>query len=128
MSTDGTVRDIEFTTVAQGEYDGPHTAKEEVIRSLDDYSAFFDGSPPNNPDVDWEKEVILAVALGERRSGGYSVEITKIILHLVGIRQGFNDISYVETTPSGITTDALTYPYHAVKCQREGSRYAFIKQ
>lgn len=128
MSPNETVRVIEFTTVTQGEYGGPQTAKEAVILSQDDYSAFFNGSPPNNPDVDWTNDVIIAVALGERRSGGYSVEITEIILHLVGLRQGFNDVSYVEKTPSGITTDALTYPYHAVKCRREGSRYAFFKR
>jgi hypothetical protein len=128
MSCNGAVQVIEFTTVAQGVYDGPHTTKEEVIRNRDEYRAFFDGSPPNDPDVDWDNEVIVAVALGERRSGGYSVDITEIILHLIGIRQGFNDIFYRETTPSGISTDALTYPYHAVKCGREGSRYAFMKQ
>jgi hypothetical protein len=63
----------------------PQAAKEEWIRDQDVYTAFFEGSQPDRPDVNWEEEMVLAVSLGERRSGGYSVEITKIIPETIGI-------------------------------------------
>jgi hypothetical protein len=126
--TDHGAEDIEFVTIAQGEFDGPKAAKEEVIRTQDAYTAFFEGSPPNTPDVNWDEEEVLAVSLGERRSGGYSVEITKIIPETIGIMGGTAWVHYVETVASGATHDALTYPYHAVKCEQNPYRYIFRKE
>ncbi len=123
----GHVDNIEYVSIAQGEDGGPKEAKEEVITSQGAYSAFFDDSPPVLPDVDWEHEMVVAVALGERTSGGYSVQITSISLVTMGFLQGTVTIWYVETTPSGGSTDPFIYPYHAVKCQRVGYRYDFIK-
>jgi hypothetical protein len=77
--------DIEFVTIAQGEFEGPKAAKEEVIKNQDAFAAFFEGSPPNTPDVNWNEEVVLVVALGERTGGGYSVEITNIVPETIGI-------------------------------------------
>jgi hypothetical protein len=118
---------IAFTTVAHGQQDGPKTAKEEVIGSHAAYTAFFDGSPPDSSDVNWDEEIVVAVALGERRTGGYSVEITRIALTTIGITAGTVFISYVERTPEDGAPDVLTYPYHAVKCRRAGIRYFFDK-
>lgn len=126
--TDHPYDDLEYVTIDQGEFGGPKVAKEEVISSQDAYTTFFEDSPPNTPDVNWEEEMVLAVALGERRSGGYSVEINRIRHHTIGFMQGSVEIRYVETVSSGATHDALTYPYHAVKCQRVGYRYDFTKE
>jgi hypothetical protein len=123
---DGPIEDIEYVTLSQGEDDGPEAAKEEVINNQDAYTTFFDGSPPNTPDVNWEEEMVVAVALGERSSGGYSVEITNIKHHTTGLTQGSVEIRYVERVPSGVSTDPITCPYHAVKCQRVDYRYDFI--
>lgn len=120
--------DIEFVTIAQGEFDGPKAAKEEVVKNQDAYAVFFEGSPPNAPDVNWNEEDVLAVALGERTSGGYSVEITNIVPENIGIMGGTAWVHYVETVPSGPTTDVMTYPYHAVKCGQNPYRYIFIKK
>jgi hypothetical protein len=125
---DGPIEDIEYVTISQGEDDGPKAAKEVVINDLDAYAAFFDGSPPNTPDVNWEEEMVVGVALGERTSGGYSVEITSIRHHTIGLMQGSVEIRYVERVPSGVSTDPITCPYHAVKCQRVGYRYDFMKE
>lgn len=121
------IENIAFTTVAQEQQGGPKTAKEAVIGSQGDYTAFFDGAPPDSPDVNWEEEIVVAVALGERRTGGYSVEITSIRLDTIGIAAGTVSISYVERTPEDGAPDVLTYPYHVVKCRRVGIRYFFHK-
>jgi hypothetical protein len=118
--------EIEYVTISRGEDGGPKDAKEEVINNQDAYKSFFDGSPPNTPDVNWEEEMIVAVALGQPSSGGYSVEITSIRLHTIGLMQGSVEIRYVEKVPSGVSTGPKTRPYHAVKCQRVGYRYYFI--
>jgi hypothetical protein len=119
--SDVPMEDIKYVTISQGEDDGPKSSKEEVISNEDAYTTFFDGSPPNTPDVNWEEEMVVAVALGERSSGGYSVEITSIRHH-----KGSVEIRYTETVPTGVSTDPITCPYHAVKCQRVGDRYDFV--
>jgi len=118
--------EIEYVTISQGEDGGPKDAKESVISDQDAYKSFFDGSPPNTPDVNWEEEIVVAVALGQPSSGGFSVEITSIRFHTIGPVQGSVEIRYVEKVPSGVSTDPITRPYHAVKCQRVGYRYNFI--
>src|SRR5215213_9373716 len=90
------VEDVEYVTISRGEDGGPTSAKEEIINDPDAYVAFFDGSPPDEPDLDWEEEMAVAVALGERSSGGYSVEITSIRHRTIGIMQGSVDIRYTE--------------------------------
>ena len=58
--------DIEFVTIVRGDdvLDGPNVGKEAIINDLDAYTVFFEGSPPNTPDVNWEEEMVVAVALG----------------------------------------------------------------
>jgi hypothetical protein len=72
--------------------------------------------------------MVVAVALRVRATGGYSVEINHIRHYTTDRRQCTVEIRYVETVTSGVSIDAPTYPYHAVKCQRVGYRYVFIKE
>src|SRR3712207_4130048 len=91
---------IPFTPLIQADH-GPHEPAERVIRNEQEYYAFWGGSPPSQPDVDFSKEVVVAVAVGERPTGGYQVAITGITRINIGILGGTYWISYVETPPSG---------------------------
>lgn len=66
---------------------------------------------PGAPPVDFSQNSIVAVYMGEQRTGGYSLEITSVQLTdgklLVTVRQG-------RPAPGAITTQALTQPYHMV--------------
>src|SRR5215213_6692287 len=103
--TDQPYEDIEYVTIVRGEnvLDGPKAAKEEVISDQETYTTFFEGSPPNTPDVNWEEEMVVAVALGVRATGGYSVEINRVRHHTTGNRQCTVEIRYVETVTSGVS-------------------------
>ncbi|MGB3954637.1 MAG: hypothetical protein WBL05_05055 [Brooklawnia sp.] len=109
-------RPIEFTTVAEGSRGGPEVATEVVIRDAAAFADFFGGEPPT-ADIDWENEVVTAVALGERPHTAHSVTIESIELYDRGIRGGSVDVRYREDVGE-VGGRALVYPFHAVKSQR----------
>lgn len=66
---------------------------------------------PKLPEVDFETEMIIAVFMGEQRTGGYSIDITRIIKEeeeiVVQVKEKHPD-------PDLLVTMALTQPYHIV--------------
>ena len=66
---------------------------------------------PKLPKIDFEKDMIIAVFMGERRSGGFSIEIKKIIKT---DKEIVVEVEEREPDPGSIVTMALTQPYHIV--------------
>jgi hypothetical protein len=67
------------------------------------------------PEVDFEKESVLFVALGQKRSGGFSIEIT-------GIDQSGGKTNILVRAqapkPGGMQLQAITSPFHIVAVPR----------
>jgi hypothetical protein len=66
-------------------------------------------------DVDFSEESVVVVALGERRTGGYSVEVESVVATDDGVV-----VRYVEGAPGPgcMTTQALTQPYRIIAIPR----------
>jgi hypothetical protein len=64
---------------------------------------------PQLPKIDFDKEMVIAVFMGEQKSGGYAIEIKEII-------KSEEEITVVlekrEPPPGSIQTLALSQPYH----------------
>ena len=77
---------------------------------LDLYSGHY--PIPEVPTVNFTSEMLIAVFQGERGSGGYSTNITRIIMtnayYLVYVDE-------IHPGESCGTTTVMTYPYHIVK-------------
>ena len=73
------------------------------------------GRPVPPPEVDFKKEMVLAVFIGEKRTGGYSVEIKSAVEE-----NGKLVVTVSETAPKpdAIVTQALTSPFHLVAVKR----------
>jgi len=69
------------------------------------------------PLIDFEQEMIIAVFSGEKKTGGYGIEITKIEENR---EKGELIVLFLETQPppKAMLTQALTQPYHIVKTRR----------
>lgn len=124
-------RDVAFRTVFRGEVGGPTRAKQVVITSAAELNAFFGGNPPpflmHDTVIDYNSEVVLAVAMGQRTSGGHETRITKITHMIGGITGGMAFVHYDETSPSGgISTTVMTAPYHVVRLQKLAARFVFV--
>ncbi len=70
---------------------------------------------PEAPSVDFEREMVVAVFLGERGSGGYGVTIEAIERTSTGLLVKARE---TKPGPDDIVTMALTSPMHAVAVER----------
>ena len=75
--------------------------------------------------IDFEAEMIVAVFLGEKRTGGYGMEITKVEEDSDNRRL---NVYFRETQPppSSIVTQALTQPYHIMKLRTVSFPVVFV--
>jgi protease stability complex PrcB-like protein len=114
------------TTVAQGANSGISEASEVVVRSRVEWDALWKahaGLQPI-PAVDFSQELIAAVFLGTRRSGGFGAEIVGTRLETAALV-----IEYRERMPAAgdIVTQALTSPFHIVRAPRFDGPVRFRK-
>jgi len=77
------------------------------------------------PRIDFEQEMVIAVFSGEKRTGGYGIEIKRVEENL---EKGQLDAFSLETHPSpkSIVIQALTQPYHIVKLKKVDIPVMFI--
>ena len=86
----------------RGSYGDIKTETKKVLRSEEAYASFWqrlraDRSPtPERPAVDFDQEIVVAIAIGQRPNGGYGVNIDS-----VRARSGTNSVrvSFTEGQP-----------------------------
>jgi len=74
-------------------------------------------------DIDFNQEMVIAVFQGQQSTGGYEIEIEKVV------RTKENLKVYISETvpdPSDIVTQALTSPYHLIKLPKLDLKVEFI--
>jgi hypothetical protein len=80
-------------------------------------------SGPQAPQVDFQEEMVVGVFSGEKRTGGYGIEIKRV--ELDAGKQVL--VLWAETSPApgSMVMEALTQPYHIVKLKRLNLPVAF---
>jgi hypothetical protein len=92
---------------------GIMTARREMIRSEEEWQAAWAevmqnvASMPQLPRIDFAARSVVLVAMGERPSGGYGLELTAAEAIERGLRLRIDEVS---PGPKCITTQALTQP------------------
>ena len=79
---------------------------------------------PETPKVDFEKNRVIAVFMGMRRSGGYTVKITNIEEKdklVVTVKES-------GPPPDAMVTMALTSPFHVVVIPRSDKAVEFVNE
>lgn len=118
----------EVRTLAKGTHSGVTRAEKRVVKTPEEWQQLWNehtaGTQPRPalPAVDFGKEMVLAVFLGEQRMGGYSVEVTGVK------REGTGLVALVKQTaprPGGITIQALTQPFHFVAVGKTEGKVSF---
>lgn len=109
---------ISFQTVAKGVRSGIRGSYQTVARSQSEWEDLWrkhvsnQTNPPPLPAIDFAKDIVAAVFLGERPTGGYQIDI-------VSSEQsdGVLTVSFDEKgpRPGGIQTQAFTQPFHIVR-------------
>jgi hypothetical protein len=109
---------VTFHTVGKGSRSGVRAFRQSVVRTQAEWemlwqrhtSAETNLSPP--PALDFNKEIAVAIFLGEKPTGGFAVEIVRV--ERIGDELVIN---YKEASPApgAIVTQALTQPFHIVR-------------
>ena len=106
---------VKIRTIARGNFSGIQSPTELVVTNTAQWTELWKkhsarrtpSTPP--PEIDFEKESVLFVTLGQKHSGGYSVEIT-------ALREANGKIEILVKTrapkPGGLQLQAITAPFH----------------
>ncbi|MGE5306680.1 MAG: protease complex subunit PrcB family protein [Alphaproteobacteria bacterium] len=128
-----TATEYPFVTLAKGSQSGVRERKFVVIKSESDWQALWSthaslSVPPKKPPlVDFQTEMIVAVFAGEKSTGGYSIEITRIQEDTT--KHALEFIVHESKPPPGaMVIQALTQPYHIVKLARIELPVTFVFQ
>jgi hypothetical protein len=112
------VQTVAFTTLEKGTYCGVPERKAVLVTDEQAWETLWRQhtsrvvNGPGAPAIDFSQKSVLAVYMGEQRTGGYSVAVTSITREngrlTVTVRQ-------TRPGPGAITTMALTQPFHLVR-------------
>jgi hypothetical protein len=114
--------DVSFQTVVKGSRSGIREPLQIVIRSQTEWDALWkkhvsiEMNPPPPPAIDFNKQIVIGVFLGEKPTGGYDVEIIR-----AEQTDGALVIHYREKNPppGGIVIQSLTQPFHIIRVARD---------
>ena len=109
---------VPLFTLATETYGSAKEARREVVRDPVNWQRIWSEVQRTRmlaPPLDFERQMVLLAALGERRTGGYAIEIVR-----AEVVEGTLVVHVKETQPApgGLTTMALTSPLHAVAVPR----------
>ena len=115
---------VSFQTISKGNRSGVREFLQSVVRNQREWETLWqrhtaaETNPSPPPAVDFNKEIAIAIFLGEKPTGGYAVEIT-----LIERKDGALVIDYKELNPApgGMVTQALTQPFHMVRVAAKGA-------
>ena len=120
--TASTKEEIPFTVVAEGDTAADYPDQQGVVvASPSEWETLWEQlhrytiPRPTLPEVDFTQHTLLAVFAGEKRSGGYTIQIERVTRtdQAVIVR-----VTETAPGPEDITTALITYPYQVVKIPR----------
>lgn len=119
---------VDFETVEKGHYSGYKEVANYVINDEEKLAEIWNlvmetRKPfPDLPKIDFTKNSVVAVFMGEFPTGGYSIEIKEITEYkdrvIVKIDKKF-------PKPGSMLTQAFTQPYHIVKIKKIDKKIIF---
>lgn len=115
--------------IAEGFYSPVEKPTRWVVRDATAYGKMRAalGEPealPQKPDVDWSKEMLVAVAMGTRMTGGYQVKMDSVARRSDGVVV----VRFIEIKPKpgDAVFQALTSPYIVVRTPRLEGRVEYV--
>ena len=119
---------VTFIELKSGHNSGFSQAVTKVIKSQEEFNEVWTVLFANymkkdeTPEVDFENNVLVLVAAGEKNSGGYNIKVSKAV--------SMANKTHVTIIASGpgkncVTTEAITYPYQLVQFEKTGQEFVF---
>jgi hypothetical protein len=126
----GPGEEVPFETILDETSSGLHDLRREVIRDEAGWVRLWEQihegvSPrPPRPPVDFSLHMLIVVATGERRSGGFAIAVRS-----VAMRGDRLEVGVFETCPApgDRVTQALTQPVEVVRLMKLTQKAAFLE-
>lgn len=121
--------EIEFETIDQGTLSTLEKAENFIIENNDEWQELWVKvtgnllSAEDAPEINFDEYIIIAVAMGQKNTGGHSININKITADDENVNVYIEEI---KPETGSVTTQALTYPYHMVKIEKTDKTINFI--
>jgi len=123
----GEKSEVQFTEIKKGFSSEVSNRKFMVIKDSERWSSLLNGIPSQAVDssVDFDESMVLVAFQGEKPTGGYSIEITRID----NTKRSVN-VYVTEVSPGNdcITTQAVTQPFHIVTTKTIDKEVKFISK
>jgi hypothetical protein len=115
---------LDFTSISRGQASSISDQRQLVIRDEQGFQDIWQqiDDVSGLPEIDFENNMVIAVFMGERPTGGYGIEIESIDEYPDRITV---NIAETEPGPDELTTQALTYPYHIVTTENTDKEVGF---
>jgi hypothetical protein len=116
-TTTGYGDSLPMRTIAEGAFSGITQARQEVIKDKAAWRKLWNqhnlkGQAVSKiPEIDFAKEMVLVVTMGQQRTGGYAIEIVKVESAKGRLRISVNHQS---PPPGAMVAEVLTAPFHMV--------------
>jgi hypothetical protein len=114
------IESIKYEEIARGSNCGINIEKNYVIKNDGEWKAFWaelnknQSSIKPQPIIDFNQDMIIAITLAQKNSGGYSIQID-------GLINNNRDLAVSATMnepQGGIVTQAITQPYVVIKTKK----------
>lgn len=122
---------VPLKTVKRGQHSGVREPLQTVIRTRPQWKSLWKRHsvtgvhPTPAPAIDFATEIVVGIFLGEKRTGGYDVEIIR-----AERRDSTLFVYYREKSPSPdmMLTQVITQPYHLVTVPRYETPLIFLRE
>ena len=115
---------VSFHTIAKGYRSGIVEPAQVTARTQAEWIALWqkhsaaETTPSLPPTIDFSKNIVVGVFLGQKPTGGYDIEITGVERSDSALTISFREQS---PRPGAILTQAFTQPFHIVSISVEGT-------
>src|SRR5882672_1575839 len=122
---------VTFSTLAKGLASGVGQPTQIVVRSQNDWAALWSRhmrtqiAPPPPPSVDFSRDMVVALFMGERPTGGYAIDVTRIERTDAGLAVHYRT---TRPDPSAMQMQVLTQPFHLVTLPRADDSVTFVAE
>jgi PrcB C-terminal len=109
---------LSIATVQKGNRSAIRAPLQTIIRNQDEWKAFWKRHSSTDADqapatiVDFDREMVVGIFLGEKSTGGYEVEIVRAEQRDSALYFYYREES---PPPGAMVTQSLTQPFHLVK-------------
>jgi hypothetical protein len=121
---------LSFSTVEQGNSSGIREPTRVVVRTAREWLVVWARhvqavGAVMPPPVDFSREMVVGVFLGQRETGGDQIEITGVEKTATVLRVQYQ---VREPEPGAVLTQVLTQPFHLVRLARDDAFVSFIRE